>query len=119
MTAEDTTTRSSSSAVVVLKSPDGQSFELPLDAAIMSDFINDALGVDPDDHENDDDENHDDAVPKEIDVLRVNGECLGKVVEFLIHHKQEPMKEIETPLKGNTFDEVGIIFIAVSFDCCC
>jgi Skp1 family, tetramerisation domain len=42
----------------------------------------------------------------EIDIPRVKSWCLGKVVEFLKHYKEEKMKDIPTPLRGSSFAEV-------------
>ena len=86
--------------MIILQSNDGASFELTKRAACRADFVKDSLG----DHE--DDDNGDDNNKVVVDVLRVNGECLAQVVEFLTHHDQEPMPEIPTPLGGNTFQEV-------------
>ena len=38
--------------------------------------------------------------------LKVESECLEKVVEFLKHYEHEPLKEIKTPLEDNTFEGV-------------
>ena len=43
-----------------------------------------------------------------IDITRVNSECLGKVVDFMVHYAEEEMKEIPTPLGGSSFEEVSI-----------
>ncbi len=86
-TDADTTT-------IKLRSEDDQIFELPLRAANLSSFVSDALTED------------DDGTDSEVKVLRVKGDCLKKVVEFLIKYKEEPMKEIPLPLGGNSFAEI-------------
>ena len=53
-----------------------------------------------------------DAQPEEdggvddVEISKVNSDCLAKVVEFLKHHQTEPMTEIKTPLEDNTFEGV-------------
>jgi len=77
-----------------------QVFEISLKAAQISDLILNAHGDDDDDDDDDDD------TPREIEVPRVKGNCLAKVVDFMKHHHVEKMKEIPTPLGGSSFDEV-------------
>ena len=77
--------------VIKLKSKDEQVFELPAEAAEISDLVKDSLGDSDDDV---------------IEILRVSSECLQKVVEFLKHYHEEKMKEIPTPLGGSSFNEV-------------
>jgi S-phase kinase-associated protein 1 len=79
-----------------------QVFDISMAAAKISDLIKDAAGVD--DREDDDDD--DDETPLEIEVSRVKGPCLAKVVDFMKHHHEEKMKEIPTPLGGSSFNEV-------------
>lgn len=40
-----------------------------------------------------------------IELTRVEEPTLAKVVEFLVHHLEDPMNEIPTPLETSTFDE--------------
>ena len=54
----------------------------------------------------DDDEDDDDKKPLEIEITRVKGPCLAKVVDFMKHYKGEKMKTIPTPLGGSSFNEV-------------
>ena len=42
--------------------------------------------------------------PPPIQILKVESECLAKVVEFLNHYETEPLDEITTPLTDNTFE---------------
>lgn len=97
---EDTTT------MIKLKSmadEDGntQTFEILLAAAKISDLIKDAAG-----DRDDDDDDDEDAAPLEIEIARVKGPCLSKVVDFMNHHHDEKMNEIPTPLGGSSFNEV-------------
>jgi Skp1 family, tetramerisation domain len=71
-------------------------FDISYGAAKLSELIKDSVGEDFEE---------DDVVP-EIDVPRVKGDCLAKVVDFMKHYKEEPMKEIPTPLGGSSFNEV-------------
>jgi hypothetical protein len=79
--------------IIKLKSKDEQVFELPADAAQISDLVKDSLG---------------DSEDEIIEILRVGSECLEKVVAFLVHYKEEKMKEIPTPLGGSSFNEVRL-----------
>jgi len=78
-----------------LKSSDGQSFELSEKAASISELCRDSP--------RDEDEE-----VTEIAVLRVSGETLAKVVEYMKHYAEQTMKEIPTPLGGSSFNEVRI-----------
>mmetsp|Transcript_3853 Transcript_3853/g.10111 ORF Transcript_3853/g.10111 Transcript_3853/m.10111 type:complete len:195 (+) Transcript_3853:103-687(+) len=82
-------------------------FDISMAAAKISDLIRDAAGVeDREDDDDDDDDDADDENPLEIEVSRVKGPCLAKVVDFMKHHHEEKMKEIPTPLGGSSFNEV-------------
>mmetsp|Transcript_13109 Transcript_13109/g.36207 ORF Transcript_13109/g.36207 Transcript_13109/m.36207 type:complete len:168 (-) Transcript_13109:587-1090(-) len=77
--------------IVKLTSKDGKDFEITAKAAQLSDLAKDTLeGSDKVD----------------VDILRVDSSCLEMVIEFLKHHDIEAMKEIGTPLKGSTFEEI-------------
>jgi hypothetical protein len=77
-------------------------FEISYGAAKLSELIKDSVGEDFEE---------DDAMP-EIDVPRVKGDCLEKVVDFMKHYNYEPMKEIPTPLGGSSFNEVNEIYLS-------
>ena len=79
---------------------DQRIFEVPFAAAKISDLIRDAAG----------DEEQEGELPMEIEITRVKGDCLEKVVDFMKHYHQEKMKEIPTPLGGSTFNEVSELF---------
>eukprot|EP00529_Nitzschia_sp_RCC80_P036447 CAMPEP_0113482240 /NCGR_PEP_ID=MMETSP0014_2-20120614/22817_1 /TAXON_ID=2857 /ORGANISM="Nitzschia sp." /LENGTH=191 /DNA_ID=CAMNT_0000375751 /DNA_START=120 /DNA_END=695 /DNA_ORIENTATION=+ /assembly_acc=CAM_ASM_000159 len=86
-------------------------YELPYKAAELSEFLKDAAGdsiEEEEDDDDDDDNNNNKSNDKmvTVEVSRVRGKCLGKVVEFLCHYAEEPMKEIPTPLGGSSFNEV-------------
>ena len=69
----------------------------PYKAARLSQTVKDACG---------DDDDGDDGSPEDVEIIKVDSPCLAKVVEFLKHYDEEPLKEITTPLEENTFDGV-------------
>lgn len=73
-----------------------RSFEISYDAASLSEYVRDSY-VEPES----------DIEKVEIPVLRVKGDCLEKVVDFMVHYHEEKMKDIPTPLGGNSFNEVS------------
>lgn len=89
---------------ITLMANDGKEFQISEEAARVSQFCNDALGLD-DDHE-DEDEADNEHKEKIVDVPRVTGKCLGHVVRFMEHHCAKKMKDIELPMSGETFEEV-------------
>ena len=91
-----------SERTVKLVSRDDVEFVLPLEAARESKFVADSLNLD--DAGNDDDDEQQDL---KVDVIRVSGACLEKVVDFLKHYKEEAMSEITMPLPGPSFEDVS------------
>lgn len=89
---------------VKLVSRDDVEFVLPVDAAKESRFVANSLSLDDNDNP---EENESDL---RVDVIRVSGGCLEKVVDFLKHFKEEPMAEITMPLPGPTFEDVSALF---------
>jgi hypothetical protein len=92
--------------LLALISSDGQRLELPLKAAKLSKLVQNSLPDNDEEDDDEDDHDHNEAKNHELELLRVGGECLKKVVEFLNHHNTEPMIEIPVPLGGSTFTEV-------------
>mmetsp|Transcript_22235 Transcript_22235/g.45007 ORF Transcript_22235/g.45007 Transcript_22235/m.45007 type:complete len:172 (-) Transcript_22235:314-829(-) len=86
------------SRTVKLISREGDAYELPAEAAKLSKLVKDAI-----DCENDDD---DEEGVGEVVIAKVKSDCLRKVVEFLKHYAEDPMTEIESPLKGETILEI-------------
>lgn len=100
----------SSKSMVTLVSRDDERFELPLAAAMHAKLVRNSFGGDEDD---DDDveqggELAGSNVKQEVQLMRVGGEALKRVVDFLNHYHEEPMNEITVPITGNSFDEVSI-----------
>ena len=92
---------------VKLVSRDDVEFVLSVEAAKESRFVANSLSLDddsPEDAESD----------LRVDVIRVSGGCLGKVVAFLKHFKEEPMAEITMPLPGPTFEDVSALMLSRS-----
>ena len=77
-----------------LRSKDEKTFDLPEKAANLSELVQDSP-------------REEDSDVTQIDIARVNSECLGKVVEFMNHDAEEKMKDIPTPLGGSSFNEVS------------
>ena len=95
----------SSTVNLTLVSSDGVEFELPAAAAALSEYVLNACGRGTEDDEN---EPEPESEFENVDVLRVSSGALSKVVDFLKHYKEEPMKNIPTPLGASTFDEVSL-----------
>jgi hypothetical protein len=95
----------SSTKNLTLVSSDGVEFELPVAAAALSEYVLNACGRGTEDDEN---EPEPESEFENVDVLRVSSGALSKVVDFLKHYKEEPMKGIPTPLGASTFDEVSL-----------
>lgn len=87
-----------SSKTIKLKGSDSErEFEIAARAASVSEVVRNSLG--------EDDENEL-AGTETIDLSRVSTACLEKIVEFMVHHDEEEMNEIPTPLGGNSFNEI-------------
>lgn len=84
---------------------DVQVFEISKGAAQISELVRDAAP------EDDDDDDDGDGPSFEIDIARVKGPCLEKVVDFMKHHHIEKMKEIPTPLGGSSFNDASNCFV--------
>ncbi|DAZ95068.1 TPA: hypothetical protein N0F65_002962 [Lagenidium giganteum] len=82
----------SSTRTVKLISMDGETFEVPQEVASMSQLVKTLLS---------DDADADSGEAQEVPLPNVRGSVLAKVVEFCQHHHNNPMKEIEKPLRSN------------------
>jgi S-phase kinase-associated protein 1 len=83
-------------ATVNLISKDGVSFLVPSAVARMSELVESML--------NDDDDDDERAI--EIPLSNVKSQVLHKVIEFCEHHLEQPMTEIEKPLKSQVMADV-------------
>ena len=92
---------------------ESQVFEISLAAAGLSVLVVDAAGDVEDDDDDDDDDNARNKPPLEINISRVKGPCLAKVVDFMNHHHTDKMKAIPTPLGGSSFNEVSLFCLFV------
>jgi len=80
---------------VQLVSQEGDNFQVERKVAKMSELVKTMLPEDEDADES-----------QEIPLPNVKSSVLGKVIEFCRKYKEDPMKEIEKPLKSSTMSEV-------------
>lgn len=80
----DTNDTSANSRTVHLVSQEGESFDVPLSVAKMSELVKTMIDEDQDDEE-----------AQEIPLPNVKSAILAKVIEFAQHYASEPMYEIE------------------------
>uniref|UniRef100_A0A6V1AYU4 S-phase kinase-associated protein 1 n=1 Tax=Thalassionema nitzschioides TaxID=33649 RepID=A0A6V1AYU4_9STRA len=85
-----------------LVSKEGDSFKVPVDVAQMSELVKSMM---------EDDNDTEDEVT-EIPLPNVKATVLQKVIEFCQHHKEEPMTEIEKPLKSQNMADVVQVWYA-------
>ena len=81
--------------IVHLVSLEGESFEVLLCAAKMSELVNTMI-----------DDQYDDEEIQDIPLPNVKSSILAKVIEFQQHYQKEPMNVIEKPLKSSNMSEV-------------
>ena len=81
--------------LVHLVSQEGEQFEVSVDIATMSELVKTMFDTDQSEDE-----------VQEIPLPNVKSFILLKVIEFLTHYKEEPMTEIEKPLKSSDMNEV-------------
>jgi len=94
--------------IVRLRSAEGDTYELPYEAAVLSILVKNTIDVedsDDDDGDNNDENDRSEEV-YEIDIPRVSSNCLALVSEFLKRHATEPMHELQTPLNGTDIDTI-------------
>mmetsp|Transcript_28523 Transcript_28523/g.69400 ORF Transcript_28523/g.69400 Transcript_28523/m.69400 type:complete len:187 (+) Transcript_28523:129-689(+) len=88
-----------------LISKEGEEHVVSVTVATMSELVKSMM----EDHEEEDDDDDDDDEEKkitEIPLPNVKAEVLKKVIEFCEHHLEEPMTEIEKPLKSQNMADV-------------
>jgi S-phase kinase-associated protein 1 len=81
--------------MVDLVSQEGDNFQVDVNVAKMSELVKTMIPEDEDDSES-----------QEIPLPNVKSQILGKVLEFCKHYAEEPMNEIEKPLKSANMGEV-------------
>ena len=86
---------STTERLVHLVSQEGEQFEVPLDVATMSELVKTMFDTDQPEDE-----------VQKMPLPNVKSSILSKVIEFLIHYKEEPMTKIEKPLKSSNMNEV-------------
>ena len=79
-------------------SREGDSFEVPVAVAKMSQLVADT-------YEDDDDSDDEDDV-KTVPLPNVRSEILKLVIDYGKHYQEEPMTEIQTPLKSANLDDL-------------
>ncbi|OQR98579.1 S-phase kinase-associated protein 1A [Achlya hypogyna] len=80
---------------VNLVSQDGDSFELARAVACMSELVKTMIADEQDDED-----------VQEIPLPNVKSTVLSKVIEFCSHHHNNPMQEIEKPLRSSDMHDV-------------
>ena len=96
-----------SGRTVHLVSQEGESFEVTLENAKMSELVKTMI-----------DEEQDDEEAQEIPLPNVKSAILAKVIEFIQRHKTEPMTEIEKVCAGlalcarSAIDSISSFFVA-------
>lgn len=81
----------------VLSSRDGVQFEIPKAVAMLSKLAREMI--------NEDTEYNDEGEDTEIPLPNVDGNILKLVVDFCKHYHEDPMKEIERPLKTSNMSD--------------
>ena len=80
-------------------SKEGETFEVPMEVAKMSQLVAET-------YDDDDDDDDEDASPRDIPLPNVRSEVLVKVIEYCKHYQEEKMTAIQTPLRSNHLDEL-------------
>ena len=80
---------------VHLVSKEGESFEISLENAKMSELVKIMI-----------DEEEDEDVAQEIPLPNVRSAILIKVIKFMNHHMIEPMTDITKPIRSNNMSEI-------------
>ncbi len=79
-------------STITLKSLDGQSFQLDIQSAQGSDYLNEQMNEHPNE--------------REFDIPEVEGKILKKIVEYLNHYKNKTPKEIPRPLHDSKIEKI-------------
>lgn len=79
--------------MVTLVASDGEKFTVPFKVARLSRMIREAIG-------------EDDEIEDEFPIPKINSSTLRLVVEYCTKYTETPMDSIDTPLKGDTIEEI-------------
>ena len=82
--------------IVILRSQDGDTYEIPASAARLSQLVKTTIECNSDD---DDEEEDNENILEPIDLPKVGSNCLERVVNFCIHYENEPMLPIDASSK--------------------
>lgn len=82
--------------LVNLISNEGDKYEVPLKVARMSNLIQNLS----------EDVGEDEVEDKDFPCPKVSSAILQKVVDYCTHYQEEEMQKIETPLQGETIEEI-------------
>jgi hypothetical protein len=96
----------SDDAIVTLTSSDQNKVQIAVKAAKYSQLIVTTLLHHDDEDDNDDDIQNGCCGHLEMDIPRVDGSTLQKVVEFLIYFEKNPFPKMPERLPGDTFATV-------------
>ncbi|KAG5188167.1 Skp1 family, dimerization domain-containing protein [Tribonema minus] len=94
--AAATETQAEDTRTVNLVSQEGDSFDVSIKVAKMSELVKTMI----------DDDADEDAEAQEIPLPNVKSSVLTKIIEFCRHYIEDPMNEIEKPLKSANMQEV-------------
>ena len=86
-------------------SKEGDTFDVPIEIAKLSNLVITTLGGDDDDDDNAENNEGEEAAI-EIPLPNVRTQVLAKVIEYCTHFHTEPMTPITTPLKSTKIDEI-------------
>ena len=94
--------------IIRLRSAEGDTYELPYEAAVLSVLVKNTIDVEDSDDDDDEEDTENDGSDEvyEIDIPKVKSNCLAHCVKFLKHHATEPMHELQTPLNGTDIDTI-------------
>jgi S-phase kinase-associated protein 1 len=88
-----------------LVSSEGESFDVPVDVARMSVVVGEMIN---------DDVQDDEEGAQDIPLPNVKSVILSKVIEFMHHHRLEPMNEIEK-VSSLHFSMNSLLFFNISY----
>lgn len=113
MDVDDNDKKEAATVKIDLISKEGDKFPVVETVAKMSELVKSMMEDKEEDEEDDDDDDDEEGEGStkekkttEIPLPNVKSEVLKKVIEFCVHHLNEPMTEIEKPLKSQNMADV-------------